>query len=76
MRDEVSEEVVSFSITSPSPVKAKIPSTSDVRVPAIKAEGDVDEFGSTGGFDNDFLMEIDDLASISVHFYIPRVSQS
>ena len=71
LKDEASEEVVSLSIVSPSPVKAASTSPSP-------GESGSQEFGGEE-FDNDFLAEIDaiaeqaDLANIPVHFYTPRV---
>ena len=76
MRDEQSEEVVSLSIASPSPIKTA------ARSPSASAESSksTDEFDSPA-FDNDSLQQIDaiaeqaDLAAIPVHFYTPRVPE-
>ena len=74
LKDELSEEVVTLSIASPSPLKPRIPVEPDTEI----AVGQESEFGPEA-FDPDFLAEIDvlaqqaDLAAIPVHFYTPRV---
>ena len=81
LRDELSEEVVSFSIASPSPVKTTplaAPSEEPLPDGGMRSSA---EFSSPA-FDNNFLQEIDDLAkqadlaAIPVLFYTPRVSNS
>ena len=74
MRDELSEEVVSLSIASPSPLKPK----ASAAIRSVEEADTESEFG-LDDFDKDFLAEIDelahsaDLAAIPVHFYTPRV---
>ena len=74
MQDELSEEVISLSIASPSPLK---PRGSAATRSAEEADTE-SEFG-LDDFDKDFLAEIDelahsaDLAAIPVHFYTPWV---
>ena len=69
MWDELSEEVVTLSITSPNPMKRGSPTGA--------RSGEEGEFDSVTEFDDDFLQQIDansekaDLAAIPVHFYTP-----
>ena len=77
MRDELSEEVVSLSIASPSPLKPK----ASAAIRSVEEADTESEFG-LDDFDKDFLAEIDelahsaDLAAIPVHFYTPWVPSS
>jgi hypothetical protein len=79
LKDEGSEEVVEFSIASPSPVKARKPAR-DASISRETSEGNETDLYELSDVDESFLKEIDalaqqaDLAAIPVHFYTPGVN--
>ena len=83
LRDEISQEVLAFSIASPSPSKKRAPRNPEAGGLAEGAEPpSATSFDDSDEFDAEFLREIDelanhaDLAAIPVNFYTPRVGNS
>ena len=79
--EEGSDAVASFTLSSPSPIKARSPERgeSETGVPILEARN---EFENIEGLDEAFLKEIDtlaaraDLANIPTNFYTPRVQNA